>query len=164
MSPLAKLLQIKPQPEQQKSVLGKIWANFVAILRSTKIQRRVRRLEVVERVNVGNKQSVVLVRVDQREFMVGCSGDAVVLLAPPPATAITVEKVKMPAKRKPRTKSVQSKSAQRQALVPVAPAAEPVKVRRVAKKENASVQIELPLKQRVPSKASLVNAFARRAQ
>jgi flagellar biogenesis protein FliO len=164
MSPLAKLLQIKPAPEQQQSMLKKIWTSLVAIMRSTKIQRRVRRLEVVERVNVGNKQSVVLVRVDQREFMVGCSGDAVILLAPPPATTISAETAKAPAKRKPRAKRAQVSVTPRQALVSLAPVAEPVKVRRVTKKANASAQIELPVKQRVPSKASLIKAFARRAQ
>jgi hypothetical protein len=163
MSPLAKLLQIKSGTEQQ-SMLKKIWASFVTILRSTKIQRRVRRLEVVERVNVGNKQSVVLVRVDEREFMVGCSGDTVVLLAPPPATTIATEKVKMPAKRKPRAKRTQITVASRQGLVPLEPAGEPLKARRTAKKEQIVPQIELPVKQRVPSKASLVKAFARRAQ
>jgi flagellar biogenesis protein FliO len=163
MSPLAKLLQIRSEPEQQ-SMLQKIWTSFVAILRSTKIQRRVRRLEVVERVNVGNKQSVVLVRVDEREFMVGCSGDNVVLLAPPPATTFAAEKAKMPAKRRPRAKRTQISVASRQALVPLAHAAEPLKVRRTAKKEQTVPQIESPEKQRVPSKASLVKAFARRAQ
>jgi flagellar biogenesis protein FliO len=163
MSPLAKLLQIKSEPEQQ-SMLKKIWTSFVTILRSTKIQRRVRRLEVVERVNVGNKQSVVLVRMDEREFMVGCSGDTVVLLASPPATTIVAEKAKMPAKRKPRAKRTQITVTSRQALVPLASAAEPLKVRRTAKKEQTVPQIEVPVKQRVPSKASLVKAFARRAQ
>jgi flagellar biogenesis protein FliO len=162
MSPLAKLLQIKSGTEQQ-SMLKKIWASFVTILRSTKIQRRVRRLEVVERVNVGNKQSVVLVRVDEREFMVGCSGDNVILLAPPPATTIATEKIKMPAKRKPRAKRTQIAVASRQELV-LEPAGESLKARRTAKKEQIVPQIELPVKQRVPSKASLVKAFARRAQ
>ena len=160
MSPFAKLLQIKSSPKQPSSVLAKIWTNFVTLLRSTKIQRRVRRLEVVERVNVGNKQSVVLVRVDQREFMVGCSGDAVVLLAPPPTAPVVTEK-KTPAKRKPRVKTVQPKITSPQALVSAELAApEPAKIRRVTKKSSASVHVELPVMQKVPSKASLIKAFA----
>src|SRR5580698_6464604 len=106
MSPLAKLLQIKPiaefKREDQRSLLGKIWARFLSIVRSAKVQRRVRRIEIVERIALGNKQSVVLLRLDEREFMVGCCGDSVVMLAPPPAVAapekaIPEKSVKTPA-------------------------------------------------------------------
>src|ERR1700759_2826337 len=95
MSQLAQLLQIKPAPEVKpeagKSLLARMWMRLMTILRSAKVQRRVRRIEIVERVALGNKQSVVLMRLDQREFMVGCCGDSVVLLAPPPAPVAATE-------------------------------------------------------------------------
>ena len=92
MSPIAKLLQIKPAKEiQRQSFLGSVWSNFLGILRTTKFQRREKRLEVVERITLSNKQSVVLMRLDEREFMVGCCGDAVVLLAPPQTPVMPAE-------------------------------------------------------------------------
>jgi flagellar biogenesis protein FliO len=117
MSPLAKLLQIRPVDERQskdmRSVAGKAWARFMELLRSTRVRRRVRRLEVVERVALGNKQSVVLVRLDERELVVGCCGDSVVLLSPAPAAvsvaSAPVKIVKKQITRRPRAKAVRAK-------------------------------------------------------
>jgi flagellar biogenesis protein FliO len=176
MSPLAKLLQIKPaaelQREDQRSLLGKIWARFLSIVRSAKVQRRVRRIEIVERITLGNKQSVVLLRLDQREFMVGCCGDSVVMLAPPPAaatpeTAVAAKAIKPPAKRRSRIKTGKSKKVSQPVLAPTQPVASAAAFAPVAAQTNLEQverNIELPLKRRVPTKARLVKAFAGRAQ
>jgi flagellar biogenesis protein FliO len=182
MSPLAKLLQIKPaadlKREDQRSLLGKIWVRFLSIVRSAKVQRRIRRIEVVERITLGNKQSVVLLRLDQREFMVGCSGDSVVLLAPPPAAAVpekavAAKAVKAPAKRRSRVKATKSRKNSQPVLAPTqrgestatfAPVAAQINPGQAEKKTDSAHNIELPLKRRVPTKARLVKAFAGRAQ
>jgi flagellar biogenesis protein FliO len=177
MSPLAKLLQIKPvaelKREDQRSLLLKIWTRFLGILRSAKVQRRVRRIEIVERIALGNKQSVVLLRLDQREFMVGCCGDSVVLLAPPPAPAVPAEAVQAPAKRRSRVKPAKPKMVAKHTLAlteplmshePVVPASAQTNLRQSEKNPNNSANIEMPLKRRVPTKARLVKAFAGRAQ
>jgi flagellar biogenesis protein FliO len=109
-------------------------------------------------VSLSNKQSIVLLRVDDREFVVGCCGDSVVLLAPPPA-----EQVKE--RPKPRVRA-KKKIVQPPVLAPVEsvePIAVPVKPRRSAK-AKAAAQIELPLKRRVPTKARLVKSFAGRSR
>jgi flagellar biogenesis protein FliO len=180
MSPLAKLLQIKPvaelKREDQRSLLLKIWTRFLGILRSAKVQRRVRRIEIVERIALGNKQSVVLLRLDQREFMVGCCGDSVVLLAPPPepaAPAVPAAAVQAPAKRRSRVKPAKPKMVAKHTLAlteplmshePVVPASAQTNLRQSEKNPNNSANIEMPLKRRVPTKARLVKAFAGRAQ
>jgi flagellar biogenesis protein FliO len=53
----------------------------LALLLSARIQRRVRRVHLVERLALGNKHSVTVLRVDDREFMVGCTGETMVLLS-----------------------------------------------------------------------------------
>jgi len=182
MSPLAQLLQIKPaaevKREDKRSLLGKIWAQFVGLLRSAKVQRRVRRIEIVERITLGNKQSVVLLRLDQREFMVGCCGDSVVMLAPPHATvvpekAIPEKTVKTSTKRRARAKSAKPKKVAQPVLAPIEPAASAATTmsssamssRRLAEKQaDGSTNIELTVKPRVPTKARLVKAFGGRAQ
>ena len=186
MSPLAQLLQIKQAPEATpeagRSLLRKIWARFVGILRSVKVQRRVRRIEIVERIALGNKQSVVLLRLDQREFMVGCCGDSVVLLAPPPApvaaaettpSAIVVSKsVKAPAKRRSLAKAVKPKSGSRpkpssketvRPAATVISSAAQINLQESEKQTNTGSDTELPLDRRLPTKARLVKAFGRRA-
>lgn len=170
MSPLAKLLQIKPAHKlQQESFAGKVWSNFLGILRATKIQRRVRRLEIVERITLSNKQSVVLMRLDEREFMVGCCGESVVLLAPPQSPAMPSDVVKVQVKRQKRAKAIKARTVRPvlAAPIPVAasafiPVVEPVKVSQPSPKTKPAPQIEVPLKQRVPSKARLVKAFGGR--
>lgn len=176
MSPLAKLLQIKPaadlKREDQRSLLGKIWARFLSIVRSAKVQRRVRRIEIVERITLGNKQSVVLLRLDQREFMVGCCGDSVVLLAPPPAAAVpekavAAKLVKTPVKRRSRVKAAKPKKVSQPVLAPTQPVASTTSFALIAAQTNlgqAEKNTELPLKPRVPTKARLVKAFAGRTQ
>ena len=76
MSPLAKLLQIRPslveEREGRQPLAAKLWKRVIEAIRSTRAQRRIRRMEVMERVTLGNKQSIVLVRVDERQFVVGC--------------------------------------------------------------------------------------------
>jgi flagellar biogenesis protein FliO len=57
-----------------------IWKKAVSVLRSARVQRRERALQIVERLALGNKQSIVLVRVDKQEYVVGCCGDSMVLL------------------------------------------------------------------------------------
>ncbi|SRR6266700_1396206 len=57
-----------------------IWKKAISILRSARVQRRVRAMQLVERLALGNKQSIVLVLVDKQEFVVGCCGDSMVLL------------------------------------------------------------------------------------
>lgn len=54
---------------------------LLAFLGSARIQRRVRRVHLVERLALGSKHSVTVVRVDDREFMVGCTGESMVLLS-----------------------------------------------------------------------------------
>jgi flagellar biogenesis protein FliO len=182
MSPLAKLLQIKPaaelKREDQQSLPGKIWARFVSIVRSAKVQRRVRRIEIVERITLGNKQSVVLLRLDQREFMVGCCGDSVVLLAPPPVAAVpekavAAKAIKTPAKQRSRVKAAKPKKVSQPVLAPTQPVAStaafaPVvaqtNLQQNQKQTHSSSNHGLPLKRRIPTKARLVKAFAGRAQ
>ena len=162
MSPLAKLLQIRPslgrQGEDSPSTMGRIWKRFLEVLRSAKVQRRVRRLEIVERVALGNKQSVVLLRVDQREVVVGCCGDSVVLLVPPVAD---------PVKEQPKLRyHPKPKMAQPPVLAPVAAVvavAAPVKARQDAE-AKAPGQIKLSLKGQVPTKARLIKSFARKTR
>ncbi len=63
---------------------------LLAFLLSARIQRRVRRMQLVERLALGNKHSVTILRVDDREFMVGCTSESMVLLsalAVPPEAA-----------------------------------------------------------------------------
>jgi flagellar biogenesis protein FliO len=185
MSPLAQLLQIKQTPEATpeagRSLLGKIWARFVGILRSAKVQRRVRRIEIVERIALGNKQSVVLLRVDQREFMVGCCGDSVVLLAPPPAplaaaettpSIVVAKPVKAPAKRQSQAKAVKPKSGSRlkpssketvRPAATVISSAAQINLQESGKQTNTGSDTESSLDHRVPTKARLVKAFGRRA-
>jgi flagellar biogenesis protein FliO len=62
------------------AVLRDLATRFIAFLRSTRIQRRERRMQLMERIAVGNKQHVVLLKVDGREIVVGCSADSLVLL------------------------------------------------------------------------------------
>jgi flagellar biogenesis protein FliO len=54
---------------------------LLAFLLSARIQRRVRRMHLVERLALGNKHSVTVLRVDGREFMIGCTGESMVLLS-----------------------------------------------------------------------------------
>ncbi len=67
-----------------QSVLLRIACDFfqraVALLRSARIQRREKHMQLIERIAVGNKQSVVLLRVDGQEIIVGCSGESMVML------------------------------------------------------------------------------------
>lgn len=139
MSPLAKLLQIKPVEERPgkdtRSVAAKAWARFMELLRSTRVRRRVRRMEVVERVALGNKQSVVLVRLDEREIVVGCCGDSVVLLSPAPAAAsVAAAPAKIARKQikpRPRVKAVRARMVVEPVVAPavqveLAPVMEPV--------------------------------------
>jgi flagellar biogenesis protein FliO len=164
MSALAKLLQIQPTPKMPRAdgqpTLSKIWKRFMELLRSAKVQRRVRRLEVVERVTLGNKQSVVLVRVDQREFVVGCCGESVVLLVAPPAEAAKVHQPKR--KRKVKSKSARISPASA-TLSSTASEVTRTKLKRTAKAKT-SKEITAPLKKRVPTKASLMKAFTGRIQ
>jgi flagellar biogenesis protein FliO len=162
MSPLAKLLQIRPASERPsadwRSAAGTVWKRFVELLRSARVQRKVRRLEIVERVALGSKQSVLLLRVDQKEFVVGCCGESVVLLVAPPA--------EQPKIRVTRQQRVKPPALQPAVVAPpqVVEAAQQTLQVETAKKPRArkvSPQIELPLKARVPSKARLLKSFAR---
>jgi len=58
-----------------------IAAPVLAFLRSARIQRRVRRVHLVERLALSSKHSVTVLRVDDREFMVGCTGESMILLS-----------------------------------------------------------------------------------
>jgi len=74
----------KPAPSGLAAFLGPAIAllkPLLAFLGSARIQRRVRRLQLVERLALGSKHSVTLLRVDDREFMVGCTGESMVLLS-----------------------------------------------------------------------------------
>lgn len=62
------------------SVARELWRRLITLLRSAKIQRREKHMQLVERIAVGNKQSVVLLRVDGQEIIVGCSGETMVML------------------------------------------------------------------------------------
>lgn len=163
MSPLAKLLQINEKKQKQQgglpATLRKIWSSFIGLVRSARIQRRVRRLELVERVSISNKQSVALFRVDQREFVVGCCGDSVVLLVPPTGEAVKAKVTKPRRKLKPKT---------RKALVSAPVPMEQEKIAKPAAQVELAVEektpetIQLPAKTRVPSKAQLLKSFGRR--
>ena len=190
MSPLAKLLQIKPAEERQskdmRSVAAKAWSRFIELLRSTKVRRRVRRMEVIERVALGNKQSVVLVRVDERELVVGCCGDSVVLLSPSAAAATAVAPaaaakiVRKQIKRRPHVKTARAKMVSQPVQTPAiqnAPVAvvEPVaaietvaapvaKIRikpATTRKPRASRRTDLTAN--VPTQEQLIKSFAGRA-
>ena len=162
MSPLAKLLQIGPAGERPREhwriTLSKIWKRFLEILRSARVQRRVRRLELLERVALGNKQSVILLRVDQREFIVGCCGESVVLLVAPQQDAGKAQPVKR--RSRARTKPVK-------APVP-APVETLVKTELPAThstpKSKSPEKIVSPLRNLTPSKARLLKAFAGRSR
>jgi flagellar biogenesis protein FliO len=164
MSPLAKLLQINVKKQQQQqsglpSALRKIWSSFIGLVRSARIQRRVRRLELVERVSINNKQSVALFRVDQREFVVGCCGDSVVLLVPPAGETAKAKIVKPRRKLKPKA---------RKAPVTATTQIEQEKISKAAVnidltvEEKSTETIQLPAKTHVPSKAQLLKSFGRR--
>ncbi|SRR5258708_9710731 len=62
------------------AIAAGIWKSALSVLRSARIQRRVRVMQLVERLALGSKQSIVLVRVDKQEYVVGCCGDSLVLL------------------------------------------------------------------------------------
>jgi flagellar biogenesis protein FliO len=49
-------------------------------LHSTRVQRRMRRMQLVERLSLSNKHSISLVRIDSHEFVIGCTGESMVLL------------------------------------------------------------------------------------
>jgi flagellar biogenesis protein FliO len=62
------------------ALAANLGAKLLSFLRSASIQRRVRRMHLVERISISNKHSVTLLRVDDQEFIVGCSGESVVML------------------------------------------------------------------------------------
>ncbi len=164
MSALAKLLQISANPKPQTSglpaVLKKAWTRVVQVARSTRIQRRVRRLELVERVAINNKQSVALFRMDKREFVVGCCADSVVLLVPPASEAVKTKVAK------PRRKSNTSKSKTRKAVASAPIHAVAEKTVKLSTNialdiEENSASIQIPNKVSAPSKAQLLKSFRR---
>jgi flagellar biogenesis protein FliO len=131
-----------------------MWARFLEILRSARVQRRERRLEIIERVPLGNKQSVALLRIDQREFVVGCCADSVVLLVAP-ATEPAKAKPKRARSLKSRPVRVQATREQIKSSVPEkAPAKAPLSSAKAAALAGASG------KNRIPSKTDLVKSFA----
>jgi flagellar biogenesis protein FliO len=62
------------------AVAAGLWKKALSVLRSARAQRRVRAMHLLERLALGNKQSIVLLRVDGQEYVVGCCGDSMVLL------------------------------------------------------------------------------------
>lgn len=60
-----------------RTVGGKV----ISFLRSAGIERRPKRIHMVERLALSSKHSVSLLRVDHHEFVVGYSGDSMVLLS-----------------------------------------------------------------------------------
>ena len=74
-------LQAAAERKPLLAVLRDLASRFITLLRSTRIQRRERRMHLMERLAVGNKQHVVLLKVDGKEIVVGCSADSLVLLS-----------------------------------------------------------------------------------
>jgi flagellar biogenesis protein FliO len=101
---------VAPQGTVFQAILRQFWKNLVGWVGSARIQRRTKRMEVLERVSIGAKQSVLLLRLDGQEFVVGCSGENLVLLGtrefsgefPTPVQDVPAQEVK--AARKPRKK------------------------------------------------------------
>ena len=93
-----------------QAILRQFWKNLVGLVSSARIQRRTKRMEVLDRVAIGAKQSVLLLRLDGQEFVVGCSGENLVLLGTrefsaegaTPVQEVLAQEVK--AVRKPRKK------------------------------------------------------------
>lgn len=93
-----------------QAIMRQFWKNLVSLVSSTRIKRRARRMEVVDRVSIGAKQSVLLLRLDQQEFVVGCSGENLVLLGTREMEnevvqlpALAEKKASAPRKRRVRT-------------------------------------------------------------
>jgi flagellar biogenesis protein FliO len=70
-----------PGPASLLAIVAQAVKPLIALVRSTRIQRRVRRVQLVERLALSSKHSVTVLRVDDREFMVGCTGESMVLLS-----------------------------------------------------------------------------------
>jgi len=67
-------------PTSLLAIAAEIGKKVLSVLRSARVQRRVRAMQILERVALGNKQSILLLRVDNQELVVGCCGDSMVLL------------------------------------------------------------------------------------
>ena len=128
---------VEPNRSVMQAILRQFWKNLVGWMGSARIQRRTRRMEVVERVSVGAKQSVFLLRLDEQEFVVGCSGENLVLLG---TREISAE----------CSRTVQGMSMQAVPAQDVT--AEAKKVARKPRKKRA-------VKPKTPSAAELLRAF-----
>jgi flagellar biogenesis protein FliO len=70
---------------------ARFWAELGRAFRRTPLGRlkirRVRRLRVRETISLGERRLVAIVECDEREFLVGATGQAITLLAPLGAAA-----------------------------------------------------------------------------
>jgi len=153
------------------AMAAEIWKKALAILRTARVQRRVRVLQIVERLAVGNKQSVVLIRVDKQEYVVGCCGDSMVLLGSRKsglekvgrrkAESITaqitnrVQVLSEPKLEKTQRQKVELQSAQTSSQTFLLPEPQP------AKRQSRKVKHSKALP---PTKSQLLKSFAGRIQ
>ncbi len=77
--------------------LGRFWAELGRAFRRTPFGRlkirRARRLRVRETISLGERRLVAIVECDEREFLVGATGQTISLLAPLGAPAGSADRV-----------------------------------------------------------------------
>jgi flagellar biogenesis protein FliO len=128
-------------------------------------------MQLVERLALGSKQSIVLIRVDKQEYVVGCCGDSLVLLGsrkPGPEKArrrrtesITAQitnqaqLLRAPQPEMTRRPKVAFRGAQTSGHALLLPGSQPAKT---------SSQKAKPSKALLPTKAQLLKSFAGRIQ
>jgi Flagellar biosynthesis protein, FliO len=78
--------------------LGRFWAEMGRAFRRTPFGRlkirRSRRLRVRETISLGERRLVAIVECDEREFLVGATGQTISLLAPLGASAAPANRVR----------------------------------------------------------------------
>ncbi len=175
-----KLSAMEPRPNGKEltklqstllAIATGIWKKAISILRSARVQRRVRAMQLVERLALGNKQSIVLVHVDKQEYVVGCCGDSMVLLgsrkldqekterrkAQPIASQITTLSQELIASRRETTE--RSKTVRRNVQ-----AADQAALQAGSKSAKAPNPKAKQNKMPPPTKAQLLKSFAGRIQ
>ena len=64
-----------------QSALQSAWKNVQKVLRPLQIGYAGRRLRTMETLTLGNKQTLSLVQVDGQDYLIGSTGDTMILLA-----------------------------------------------------------------------------------
>ncbi len=161
----------KPSSSALLAIAAEMWKKALSILRTARVQRRVRVMQITERLALGNKQSIMLIRVDKQEYVVGCCGDSMVLLGS-----------RKSGQGKARHRKAASITAQITNHVELVSEAKPVKARgakigsQVAPSSSHTVLMSGPQSAKAPSrktrqpkmppptKAQLLKSFAGRIQ